>query len=74
MNNIGERIRHLRKDISLTLTEFGEHIGITAASLSAIETGKTNPSELTIRAICREFGVNIMLTQFQDFIKELYTQ
>lgn len=58
MNNIGERIRHLRKDISLTLTEFGEHIGITAASLSAIETGKTNPSELTIRAICREFGVN----------------
>ena len=56
MNNIGERIRHLRKDISLTLTEFGEHIGITAASLSAIETGKTNPSELTIRAICREFG------------------
>lgn len=58
MDTIGERVRHLRKiSLNLTLEKFGERIGITAASLSAFETGKTNPSDQTIRSICREFGV-----------------
>jgi transcriptional regulator with XRE-family HTH domain len=58
MGTIGERVRHLRKvSLNLTLEKFGERIGITAASLSAFETGKTNPSDQTIRSICREFGV-----------------
>lgn len=58
MDTIGERVRHLRKvSLNLTLEKFGERIGITAASLSAFETGKTNPSDQTIRSICREFRV-----------------
>ena len=58
MNTIGERVRHLRKvSLNLTLEKFGERIGITAASLSAIENGKSNPSDQTIRSICREFRV-----------------
>lgn len=52
------RVKTVRKSVGLTLEKFGERIGITASSVSAIEVGKNNPSEQTIRAICREFGVN----------------
>lgn len=58
MDTIGNRVKQVRKDIPLTLTDFGGRIGITAASLSNIENGKTNPSDQTIRSICREFKVN----------------
>lgn len=57
MNTIGERIRQLRKAEGLTLKKFGERIGITASSCSTIESGKSNPSDQTIRSICREFRV-----------------
>ena len=58
MDTIGGRIRLLRQDaLSLTTEKFGERIGITTASLSNIENGKTNPSDQTIRSICREFRV-----------------
>ena len=52
------RIKALRKAEGLTLEKCGERIGITASACSTIESGKSNPSEQTIRAICREFGVN----------------
>ncbi len=51
------RIKAVRKAAGLTLEKFGERIGISNSACSAIETGKNNPSEQTIRAICREFGV-----------------
>lgn len=51
------RIKALRKAEGLTLEKFGERIGITASSCSTIESGKSNPSEQTIRSICREFRV-----------------
>lgn len=57
MNTIGERIRQLRKSEGLTLEKFGERIGITASSCSTIESGKSNPSDQTIRSICREYRV-----------------
>lgn len=59
MDTIGERIRWLRKQqLKLTLDAFGQRLAVTAASVSAFELGKTNPSDQTIRAICREFGVD----------------
>lgn len=58
MDTIGNRVKTVRKADSLTLAKFGNRIGITAASLSNIELGKTNPSDQTIRSICREFKVN----------------
>ena len=57
MDTIGERIRLLRKSETLTLEKFGERIGITASSCSTMESGKSNPSDQTIRSICREFRV-----------------
>lgn len=38
--------------------KFGERIGISASALSSIERGASQPSNQTIVAICREFGVN----------------
>lgn len=59
MKTIGERIKYIRKDVyKLTLDRFGEKIGISNAAVSALETGKNNPSEQTVRMICREFRVN----------------
>ena len=44
----------------MTLEKFGQRIGITATSCSLLEKGKNNPSNQTILAICREFGVSEM--------------
>ena len=58
METIGTRIKGIRKGAGLTLEKFGSKIGITAASLSTIENGKSNPSAQTVLMICREFNVN----------------
>lgn len=58
--------------MNLTLEKFGERIGITTASLSNIENGKTNPSDQTIRSICREFGVNELWLRHGDEGGEMY--
>ena len=58
METIGTRIKEIRKGAWLTLEKFGAKIGITAASLSTIENGKSNPSGQTVLMICREFNVN----------------
>lgn len=54
MNN---RIKEIRLSVDLSMQAFGDRIGIKAPSVAKIETGVNNPSEQTIRAICREFGV-----------------
>lgn len=54
---INERVKEIRKAKSLTMEEFGFKIGINRSSVSLIESGRNNPSEQTIRSICREFGV-----------------
>lgn len=55
---MNERIKMIRKAVGLTLVQFGEKIGVSAASISAIEIGKNNPSEQTIKSIVREFSVS----------------
>lgn len=55
---VGERIKEIRKAESLTLEKFGAKIGIKQSALSQIERSVINPSEQTVRSICREFGVN----------------
>lgn len=53
-----DRIRMLRKELNLTLTEFSNKLGITHAALSNIENGKRNVTEQMRRSICREFHVD----------------
>ena len=55
---MNERIKLLRNTLGLSQEAFGEKIGVTKASVSRLEKGERNPSEQTIKSICREFNVN----------------
>lgn len=55
---MNDRIKQVRKELNLTLEEFGGRIGFTRSSMSNIETGYRNVTERLILAICREFGVS----------------
>jgi transcriptional regulator with XRE-family HTH domain len=54
----GERIREIRKSLSLTMEQFGEKIGVTKSTISNIENGNRNATEHMIKSICREYGVD----------------
>lgn len=58
MENINTRIAVLRKELDLSMEKFGNIIGVTKSSINNIEKGVNNPSERTIKLICREFNVN----------------
>lgn len=53
-----DRIKKVRKEKGLSMEKFGERIGITRSSVSLLESGKNNPSEQTIKLICKEFSIN----------------
>lgn len=55
MNN---RIRSVRKKVDLTQEAFGAKLGITKSSVSLLESGRNNPSDQTIKLICKEFGIS----------------
>lgn len=55
---IGERIKQVRKDKKMTQQEFCNRIGVKQPSLAAIESGRNNPSDQTIFAICKAFQVS----------------
>ena len=52
------RIKRIRDEQHMTLTEFSDRIGISVSGLRKLESGENNPSEQTIRAICEKFCVN----------------
>ena len=54
----GERVREVRKALSLTLEKFGEKLGIQKSAISKIERGDTNLTDANIKSICREFNVD----------------
>lgn len=55
MNN---RIKQIRKESGLTQADFGKVIGVSQNFVWMIETGQREPSDRTIRDICREFNIN----------------
>lgn len=58
MESIGKRILMIRSAAHLNQRDFAASIGISGGSVSMLETGTNNPSEQTIKLICREFGVS----------------
>lgn len=58
MSSIGERIRQVRKEESLSMDAFGKRIAVSSAAVARWETGENNPAERTIKLICNEFHIN----------------
>ena len=53
-----KRIRQVRMNANLSQTEFAERINLSKNFISLVENGGREPSDRTIRDICREFYVN----------------
>lgn len=53
-----ERIRLLRKSLDMSMESFGKELGISKSAISGFEKGNTNPSEQTIKLICKTFNVD----------------
>lgn len=53
-----DRIKAIRKEAGMTMTEFGKRIGVTMNYVYMMESGKREPSVATAREICRQFSVD----------------
>ncbi|QNT77593.1 helix-turn-helix domain-containing protein [Entomobacter blattae] len=59
MNDIGFRIRQLRKERNLTQVEVAVALGISRPFLTAIENGNNSPGRATLSAIAEYFQVSV---------------
>ena len=55
---MNERIKQLRKHLSLNQTEFGARIGVKQTTIAGYERGASTPLDAVVSAICREFNVS----------------
>lgn len=53
-----ERIKTLRNTLKLTQEAFGEKLGLSQNFVWMMEKGQREPSDRTIKDICRVFGCN----------------
>lgn len=58
MGTINQRIRELREALGLSQPKFGEGFGVSRDVVKNFEYSKTEPSDLQINIICRQYGVN----------------
>jgi transcriptional regulator with XRE-family HTH domain len=56
---VGTRVRHLRTERGLTLTQVAQETGLNVGYLSQVETDKASPSLETLAAIADAFAVPI---------------
>lgn len=55
----GERVKAIRKAKEMSMEQFGERIGnISKSTISNIENGNRNLTDLMLKSICSEFNVN----------------
>ncbi len=58
INQINERIKHLRSLLKLSQDEFGQKIGIVRSGISNYEKGTREITNQVFLSICREFNVS----------------
>ena len=58
MSEIKDRLQQVRQAYNISQRQLAKRIGVTSQLISMIETGKTQLSHLTAKAIESEFGVN----------------
>ncbi|PKM97601.1 MAG: hypothetical protein CVU79_07135 [Elusimicrobia bacterium HGW-Elusimicrobia-3] len=71
--NIGGRIRFLRKQASLTLSQLAEMADIDGGFINCIENGKKTPSLRTLVKIAMALNVSIAdIFSEEDFVKDVF--
>lgn len=58
-NQIGAKLKNLRKSRKLTQEEFAEKIGVSRSTLSCYEIDQRTPSIKTLQIIAENFGVGL---------------
>lgn len=53
------RIRELRKELSLTMKELGRYIGVAESTISLYESGKREPDNKTLVKLADYFNVSV---------------
>ena len=53
-----ERIKLLRTELGLSQEVFGDKIGMKKSSISTIEKGVNNVTDIVAKSVCRAFDVN----------------
>lgn len=71
MNNVGERIKHIRKTNNMTQIEFSSVVGIAQGTLSEIEAGKAKPSFDMIYEIKKHFKIDLDWLIMGDILNEV---
>lgn len=77
---MNERLKTIRKELSLSQEAFGKKLGVTGAGISKIESGNRNLTEQMVLAICREFNVreewlrNGGGEMFLDFTEDVFSK
>lgn len=59
MSDLHERIRIVRERANLSLSKFGDRLGVSKSVIANLEYNKVQPTEPMIRSIASEFGVNV---------------
>ena len=54
------RIKTIRRLFNLNQTDFAERIALTRSAICKIESGENNPSEQTLKLICKEFHISYL--------------
>lgn len=73
----------LRKELSLTQSDFGKKVGVGKTAISKIEKSENSLTDRMFNSICREFNVNEdwlrsgegdMFLPFEDEVAEMVSQ
>src|SRR5262245_9765785 len=66
--SIGRRVKALRHNANLTVSELSRRAGISIGMLSKIETGSTSPSLATLHSLSKALGVPVtsLFTLFEE--------
>ncbi len=57
--DVGQFVRHRRKELRLTLEALAKQSGVSTSMLSLIERGETNPTLATVWALARTLDVDV---------------
>ena len=59
-NQLGHRVRELRRELGWTVEEAAEKFGIEPAHVRRIEAGRTNPSLATLVSIAQGLSTDVV--------------